>query len=86
MKPKKYDFGGFVTKYNVRCTDGRVIKPGAFKDQDGETIPLFFQHGSKDPLNILGTVLLEDRPEGMYGYCTLNHSQGAENVGGLVKV
>lgn len=85
MKPKKYDFGGYATKFNVTCTDGRVIKPGFAQEQDGKRVPLVFMHGSRDPGNIIGYAQLEYRPDGVYAYGVLNDSGNAANVGGLIE-
>ena len=66
------DFSGYVTKYNVKCSDGRVIKPGAFDAFHGEVLPLVYMHQHKDPAMVLGHVALEDRPDGMWGEVFLN--------------
>ena len=65
------DFTGWATRYNVRCADGRTIKPNAFIDDDGTTVPLVWNHNHGDAKNVLGHALLYNRPEGMYckGYC-----------------
>lgn len=84
MKPEKFDFSGYVTKYDVKCTDGRTIRHGAFQDQDGTVIPLSWQHGADDPTKILGHVYLEHRDDGVYGYAVLNESVSASNAKGLV--
>ena len=75
MENKKYDFCGWATRYGVKCSDGRVISRGAFKDCDGETIPLVWNHGHGSPLNVIGHAMLEDRAEGMYIYGYLNDSE-----------
>jgi len=82
---KKFDFSGYVTKYNIRCSDGRTIKPNAFKHQDGAKIPLVWQHFKKDPSNVLGHVILEHRDDGVYGYATFNDTPSAQNAKALVK-
>lgn len=74
----KYDFAGWASKNNIRCADGRTIRPNAFKDCDGKTVPLVFMHNHKDIDNVLGHALLENRPEGMYAYCSLNNSTMAQ--------
>lgn len=74
------DFGGYATKYNVKCGDGRIILPGAFEDMDGMTVPLVWQHGHSSPSDVLGHGLLEDRKEGMYLYGFFNDSQAAKDA------
>lgn len=69
---KNYDFSGRVTAYNVRCTDGRVIKPGAFKDCNGMSVPMVWQHDHSTPDMVLGHMVLEDRNSDMYGYGYIN--------------
>lgn len=74
MNNFKYDFSGYVTKNDVLCTDGRIIKPNAFKPQDGTIVPLLFQHDHNDVNNCLGHMLLENREDGVYGYGSFNKS------------
>lgn len=69
----KYDFGGYVTVYNVECKDGRVILPSAFAHYDSKRVPLMWQHNYDSPENVLGFVDLEHRPEkGLYGRVSVN--------------
>ena len=75
-----YDFSGYATKSNFRCSDGRVIKPNAFVDNDGKIVPLVWQHNHSEPFNILGHALLENREDGVYAYCSLNDTEMAEHV------
>lgn len=75
---KKYDFCGWATKNNVRCTDGRVIRQDAFKHQDGEVVPLVYSHVHDSIGNILGQVKLENRPEGVYAYGSFNNTSNGE--------
>lgn len=71
----KYDFSGWATKSNIRCSDGRTIMSDAFKHMDGVEVPLVWNHQHKDLNNVLGKALLEHRDgEGVYAYCTLNDS------------
>lgn len=77
---EKPDFSGYVTRNDIRCTDGRVIKRNAFAHNDGATVPLMYQHLHDDPSMILGKVKLENRQDGVYGYCYLNDSQSAKDV------
>ena len=74
----KCDFGGYVTKNDLRCADGRVIRKGAFKDCDGKRVPLIWQHLRDDPENVLGHAILENREDGVYGYCFFNNSPKAQ--------
>lgn len=79
MAKKKYDFSGYATKVNLRCSDGRTIKKDAFKNNDGQTVPLVWQHGHSDPSNILGHALLENREDGVYTFCTFNDTDAGKN-------
>lgn len=72
---KTYDFAGYVTKNNIRCADGVIIRRDAFKDQDGATVPFVWQHNHKDPEAVIGHAVLENRPDGVYGYVKLNDSE-----------
>lgn len=74
-RPSKYDFSGWVTRNDILCSDGRTIKRDAFKDQDGQTVPLVWQHMHDNPENVLGHIYLENRPEGVYGYGSFNESK-----------
>ena len=73
----KYDFGGYATKVNIVCSDGRVIKPNAFSAQDGQRVPLVWQHQRDDIDNVIGHALLENREDGVYAYCNLNDTDNA---------
>jgi hypothetical protein len=75
----KADFSGYATKANVKCTDGRTILPNAFKDSDGMTVPLVWQHMHDEPGNVLGHVLLENREDGVYSYGFFNNSENGKN-------
>lgn len=77
---KKYDFGGWATKNDLLCADGRVIRRDAFKDNDGQTVPLVYQHQHNDPTGILGHALLENRSDGVYAYCSFNDTPNAQHV------
>ena len=70
--PRKPDFCGYVTRNNVMCSDGRIIRKDAFKDCDGVTVPLVFNHDHKNMESIIGHVDLINRPDGVYGDCYLN--------------
>ena len=82
---KKFDFGGWATKNNLKCSDGRVIIKDAFKHNDGNTVPLVWNHQHNDPLNILGHAVLENRNEGVYAYCTFNSTEAGQNAKQLVE-
>jgi HK97 family phage prohead protease len=79
------DFSGWATKFGLRCTDGRVILPGAFSHQDSQRVPLVWQHGHASPENVLGHAILEDRKEGTYCYGYFNETAQAKNAKTLVK-
>lgn len=71
----KCDFQGWATKANLKCSDGRTIMPNAFKDDDGKTVPLVYNHKHDDPLDVLGHAVLENRPEGVWAYCFCNDTE-----------
>lgn len=75
---EKYDFSGWATRNDLLCADGRTIRKDAFKANDGQTVPLVWNHGHNDPDNILGHALLENRDEGVYAYCTFNESDSGK--------
>ena len=81
----KYDFSGWATKNDLKCSDGRVIRRDAFKDNDGQTVPLVWNHQHNDPLNVLGHALLENRAEGVYAYCKFNDTPAGQNAKMLVE-
>lgn len=82
---KKYDFSGWATKNNLRCSDGRTILKNAFKHNDGQKVPLVWNHQHNDPLNVLGHALLENRDSGVYAYCTFNDTPAGKNAKTLVE-
>lgn len=69
-----YDCSGWATRANLRCTDGRIIKPNAFKDDDGKKRPLVWMHQHNDPEDVLGHAILENREDGIYAYCKFNNT------------
>ena len=73
------DFSGYATKANVKCTDGRTILPDAFKDNDGMTVPLVWQHMHDGPANVVGYALLENRKDGVYTWGFLNGTESGKN-------
>ena len=75
MNTKKFDFGGWATRNNLKCSDGRTILKDAFKDNDGQTVPLVWNHQHNGPDNVLGHALLENRKDGVYAYCTFNDTE-----------
>ena len=75
---KSYDFAGYVTKNDVHCTDGRTIKRDAFAHQDGQVVPLVWNHGHGDIRNVIGHCLLQNRSDGVYGYGYLNNTEMGE--------
>lgn len=81
----KYDFSGWATRNNIRCSDGRTILKDAFKHNDGQMVPLVWNHDHNDPLNVLGHALLENREEGVYAYCTFNDTDAGRNAKALVE-
>ena len=85
MAKKKYDFSGWATKNDLRCSDGRTIRRDAFKDNDGQTVPLVWNHQHNAPENVLGHALLENRPQGVYTYCTFNDTESGQNAKLLVQ-
>ena len=81
----KYDFSGWATRNNIRCSDGRTILKDAFKHNDGETVPLVWNHDHNDPLNVLGHAILDNREEGVYAYCKFNDTEAGHNAKILVE-
>ena len=80
MAVKNYDFSGWATKNDIRCTDGRIIRKNAFKDDNGKTVPLVWNHDHNDPDNVLGHAVLENREEGVYAYCSFNDTPKAQTA------
>lgn len=79
------DFSGYATKTGLRCSDGRTIMPDAFKDCDGQKVPLVWQHGHNDVSNILGHAVLENRDDGVYAYAYFNDTAKARDAREQVK-
>ena len=80
-----YDFSGYATKNNIRCSDGRTIRRNAFIDNDGMTVPLVWQHNHKDPSNVLGHALLENREDGVFAYGSFNDTAEGQRAKALVR-
>ena len=82
---KKFDFGGWATRANLLCSDGRIIRENAFEECDGKKVPLVWNHQHNDPDAVLGHALLENRGDGVYAYCTFNDTQAGQNAKLLVQ-
>lgn len=80
-----YDFSGYVTRNNLKCSDGRTIRRDAFKDDHGKTVPVVWQHMIDEPSNVLGHAVLENRSDGVYGHIKLNDSKKGRDVKLLVE-
>lgn len=82
---ERFDFSGWATKANLKCSDGRTIMKDAFKHNDGQTVPLVWNHQHNDPNEVLGHALLENRDEGVYAYCTFNDTESGKTAKLLVQ-
>lgn len=82
---ENYDFSGWATRANIRCSDGRTIMKDAFKHHDGQVVPLVWNHQHDNPENVLGHALLESRDEGIYAYCKFNDTESGKMARELVK-
>ena len=82
---ERYDFSGWATRNNLKCSDGRTILKDAFKHCDGLTVPLVWSHQHDKPEDVLGHALLENREEGVYAYCSFNETESGELAKVLVK-
>lgn len=85
MGSKNCDFAGYATRNDLKCGDGRVIRKDAFKDCDGKTVPLVWNHDHSDPLNVLGHALLENRDDGVYAYASFNDTEAGQAAKVLVQ-
>ena len=85
MGAKTYDFGGWATKNDIKCSDGRIIRKNAFKDDNGKTVPLVYNHDHNDPDNVLGHAILENREDGVYAYCLFNDTAKAKTCKELIR-
>lgn len=81
----KCHFSGWATRNDLLCGDGRTIRRNAFKDNDGQTVPLVWNHNHNDPDAVLGHALLENRDEGVYAYCSFNDTKDGQRVRELVE-
>ena len=75
-----YDFSGWATKNDIQCSDGRIIRKDAFKHNDGQKVPLVWNHQHTGPDYVLGHALLENRDEGVYAYCSFNDTDMAKTA------
>ena len=82
---QKFDFGGYATKNDLKCSDGRIIRKDAFKDDNGKTVPLVWMHCHDDPENVLGHALLENKEDGVYAHCVFNNTSRAQHAKALVE-
>lgn len=82
---EKYDFSGWATRNNLKCSDGRTIMKDAFKHNDGQVVPLVWNHQHNDPLNVLGHALLENREDGVYAYGKFNETESGQAAKLVVK-
>ncbi len=80
-----YDFSGYATKNDILCTDGRIIRAGAFAGQDGEIVPLVWNHDHRNMENIVGMAMLKNRPDGVYAYGSFNDTPKGKNAKALVE-
>lgn len=81
----KYDFSGYATRVNLKCSDGRIIMKDAFKDDDGKRVPLVWNHRHGDVTEVLGHAVLENREDGVYAYCSFNDTENGKIGKALVK-
>ena len=82
---EKFDFSGWATRANIRCSDGKTILKDAFKECSGKSVPLVWNHQHNDAMNVLGHALLENREDGVYAYCSLNDTEQGRNAKLLVE-
>lgn len=82
---KTYDFEGWATRANLKCSDGRIIDKNAFANDDGNVVPLAWNHNHDDPFYVLGHALLENRDEGVYAYCSFNDTEAGRTAKDLVE-
>ena len=82
---EEYDFSGWATRNNIQCSDGRVIMKDAFKQNDGQKVPLVWNHQHNDPNEVLGHAILENRADGVYAYCKFNNTESGQQAKALVE-
>ena len=81
---EQYDFSGWATRNNIKCSDGRTILKDAFKENDGQKVPLVWNHQHNAPDEVLGHAVLENRNEGVYAYCKFNDTEAGQTAKALV--
>ena len=84
MKPENYDFAGYVTKNDIKCSDGVIIQQDAFKGNDGMKVPLVWNHNYNSVSNVIGHILLHNNSEGVYGYGYLNNTEHGQDAKELI--
>lgn len=84
-KKENYDFSGYATRFNVKCSDGRTIRPGAFKKNDGVKVPLVWNHNHDSINNVLGHALLKEREDGMIALCSFNDTEDGKKARKIVE-
>ena len=80
-----YDFSGWATRANLKCSDGRTIMKDAFKHNDGKVVPLVWNHQHNDPNEVLGHALLKNKEDGVYAYCKFNDTESGRTAKLLVQ-
>ena len=80
-----YDFGGWATRNDLKCSDGRTIRRDAFKDNDGCEVPLVWNHEHNDPNAVLGHAMLENRDDGVYAYGKFNNTEQGQHAKKLLQ-
>jgi len=80
MSRQHYDFAGWATRNDIKCSDGRTIRHGAFSADDGKRVPLVWMHNHKDVNQVLGHADLEERDDGVYAYCSFNNTEAGQNA------
>lgn len=85
MKPSNCHFGGYATRNDLLCGDGRTIREGAFKECDGKKVPLVWNHDHTKSEAVLGHAILENRKDGVYAYCTFNETDAGKNARTIVE-
>lgn len=80
MSKQHYDFAGWATRNDIKCSDGRTIRHGAFSADDGKRVPLVWMHNHKDVNQVLGHADLEERDDGVYAYCSFNNTDAGQNA------
>lgn len=81
---EKFDCSGWATRNDIKCSDGRTIRKNAFKDDDGQIVPVVWNHSHNDPMNVLGHALLENKDQGVYAYIKFNDTESGKNAKSLV--